>query len=122
MGNKTWTMHNYKQLKVWQEAVAFATEIYKLTAQFPSEERFGLQSQIRRASTLIAMNIAEGAGRGTDGEFKQFLGYATGSANEVETALIISRNLELVTDEQVKCVTMKLESIQKMIYKLRNSR
>jgi four helix bundle protein len=114
-------MHNYKQLKVWQEAVALATEIYKLSTQFPAEERFGLQSQIRRASTSIALNIAEGAGRGTNGEFKQFLGYASGSANEVETALIISRNLEIVTDEQVKHISMKVDAIQKMIYKLKNS-
>lgn len=114
-------MHNYKQLKVWQEAVAFATEIYKLTAQFPAEERFGLQSQIRRASVSISLNIAEGAGRGKDGEFRQFLGYATGSANEVETALITSRNLEFVTDEDWNRVSIKLDTIQKMIYKLRNS-
>jgi four helix bundle protein len=114
-------MHNYKQLKVWQESVAFATQIYKLSTQFPAEERFGLQSQLRRASTSIALNIAEGAGRGTDGEFKQFLGYAIGSANEVETALIISRNLEMVTDEEVERVSIKLDAIQKMIYRLRNS-
>ena len=114
-------MHNYKQLKVWQEAVALATEIYKLSTQFPVEERFGLQSQIRRASTSIALNIAEGTGRGTNGEFRQFLGYASGSANEVETALIISRNLEIVTDEQVKLISMKVDAIQKMIYKLKNS-
>ncbi|MBW3545295.1 MAG: four helix bundle protein [Bacteroidetes bacterium] len=114
-------MHNYKQLLVWQEAVSLATEVYKLSAQFPAEERFGLQSQMRRASVSIALNIAEGAGRGTNGEFKQFLGYANGSANEVDTTIIISRNLAFMTDEEVKRVSIKLDGIQKMIYKLRNS-
>jgi four helix bundle protein len=114
-------MHNFKQLKVWQEAVALATDVYKLTTQFPAEERFGLQSQMRRACVSIALNIAEGAGRATNGEFKQFLGFANGSANEVETTMIICRNLELLTEEEVNRVSAKLDSIQKMLYKLRNT-
>ncbi|WP_224999961.1 four helix bundle protein [Cesiribacter sp. SM1] len=114
-------MHNYKQLKVWQEAVALATDIYKLTAQFPAEERFGLQSQVRRSCVSIALNIAEGAGRATSGEFKQFIGYASGSANEVDTTLIICRNLDLLTEEEVNRVSAKLDSIQKMLYKLKST-
>lgn len=114
-------MHNYKQLKVWQDSVELATQVYKLTAQFPAEERFGLQSQVRRSCVSIALNIAEGAGRATNGEFKQFIGYANGSANEVETTLIICRNLELLTEEEVNRVSEKLDSIQKMLYKLRNT-
>ena len=114
-------MHNYKELKVWHEAVALATDIYKITTQFPPEERFGLQSQVRRSCVSIASNIAEGAGHASTGEFKQFLGIAYGSAYELETQLLISRNLAMIPEEDVKNTLGKLETIQKMLYKLRQS-
>ena len=66
-------MHNYKQLTVWQNAVELSVLVYKITKTFPAEEKFGLISQIRRAAVSIASNIAEGAGRNSDGEFIQFL-------------------------------------------------
>jgi four helix bundle protein len=115
-------MHNFKELKVWQMAVDLATDIYKITAQFPAEEKFGLQSQIRRSAVSIASNIAEGAGRNSDGEFKQFLGFAYGSANELETELIISRNLAFISENDLNQVRSKIETIQKMIYRLKGSR
>lgn len=114
-------MHKYKELTVWKLAVELATDVYKITAQFPAEEKFGLQSQIRRSAVSIASNIAEGAGRNSNGEFKQFLGIAYGSAYELETQFLISRNLALVSDKEINQVVEKLESIQKMIYKLKGN-
>lgn len=65
-------MHDYKKLNVWKESIELITEIYKTTSKFPSTEKFGLISQINRCAVSIASNIAEGAGRNTDGEFRQF--------------------------------------------------
>jgi four helix bundle protein len=66
-------IQNYKELDVWKKSVAFTTELYKLTSRFPDTERYGLSSQIRRAATSLAANIAEGWGRGSTGEYIQFL-------------------------------------------------
>ncbi|RYZ82119.1 MAG: four helix bundle protein, partial [Proteobacteria bacterium] len=71
-------MHNYKKLKAWQEAVELVVEVYKITREFPSSEKFGLISQINRSAVSIPSNIAEGAGRNSNGEFNQFLGIASG--------------------------------------------
>jgi len=89
---------NYKDLIVWQKAVSLVTEIYRATASYPADERFGLTSQIRRAAVSIPSNIAEGQGRLTTGEFRQCLGYAKGSLLELETQLLISRNLGFLRD------------------------
>jgi four helix bundle protein len=87
---------HYRDLIVWQKAIAFVTEIYRITQSFPKDEMYGLTSQIRRAAVSIPSNIAEGQGRLTRGEFRQFLGQARGSYAEVETQLIIASNLGLV--------------------------
>ena len=84
---------NYRDLIVWQKAVSLVTEVYRATQVFPKEERFGLTSQIRRAAISVPSNIAEGQGRLTRGEFRQFLGHAKGSLLELETQLIIAQNL-----------------------------
>jgi four helix bundle protein len=81
---------SFKDLIVWQRAIQLSTEIYRLTASFPSSERFGLVNQMRRASVSIASNIAEGYGRSTRGEYLQFLGHARGSNCELQTQLIIA--------------------------------
>jgi four helix bundle protein len=84
---------SFKDLVVWQRAVQMALEIYKLTADFPASERFGLTNQLRRASVSVASNIAEGYGRSTRGEYVLFLGHARGSNCEVQTQLVISEAL-----------------------------
>jgi four helix bundle protein len=84
---------HYKQLLVWQKAMALVTRVYELTRSFPREEMFGLTSQIRRAAVSIPSNIAEGQARPTTGEFKQFLGIAKGSLSELDTQLLIAQNL-----------------------------
>ena len=84
---------SFKDLVVWQRAVQMTLEIYKLTADFPADERFGLTNQLRRASVSVASNIAEGYGRSTTGEYVLFLGHARGSNFEVQTQLIIAQGL-----------------------------
>lgn len=88
---------SFKDLIAWQKAVRFVTLIYKLTGTFPDTERYGLISQLRRAAVSIPSNIAEGQGRLTEGEFRQFLGHARGSLLEVETQLFIAKELGFVT-------------------------
>ena len=111
-------MHNYKNLEVWKRSVELATQIYSLTDHYPKEEKYGLASQIRRCSVSISSNIAEGAGRGSDKEFKLFLNYALGSCFELETQLLISINLGLIAKEIQKDVLNELTEMQKMIYSL----
>jgi four helix bundle protein len=77
----------FQDLTVWQRAMELTVAIYGLTKRFPKEEVYGLSSQLRRAAVSIASNIAEGRGRGTDGEFKQFLSIAQGSTYEIHTQL-----------------------------------
>ena len=90
-------MHKYKELKIWQKAIELVTEIYSITGQFPDKERFGLISQINRASVSIPSNIAEGAGRNSTKEFLHFLSIAHASSYETETQLIISKNLNYLS-------------------------
>ena len=94
-------MNNYKELKVWQKAIDLAEQIYSVTKGFPSDEKFGMISQLRRASVSVASNIAEGAGRNTDGEFRQMLGIAYGSICEVETQIIISNRMAMIENTKV---------------------
>jgi four helix bundle protein len=84
---------SYRDLLVWQRAIQMTLAIYRLTTGFPKEELFGLTSQIRRAGVSVASNIAEGYGRMSQGEYKQFLGMARGSNLEVQTQLFIAREL-----------------------------
>ena len=111
-------MHNLKKLKIWEKSVDLATNVYKATANFPKEERYGLTSQIRRSAVSIPSNIAEGAGRNNKGEFKQFLGIANGSSYELQTQLIISNRLELIDDNTVEPLLNEINEIQKMNYNL----
>ena len=84
---------SYRDLVVWQKAMALVSAVYKLTAAFPGSERFELTSQIQRAAVSIPSNIAEGQGRLSTKEFRQFLGIARGSLKELETQLLISIDL-----------------------------
>ena len=111
-------MHNFQELKIWKKAMAVVEEVYTLSSQFPPEEKFGLTSQIRRCAVSIPSNIAEGAGRNTDGEFKNFLGIANGSSNELITQLLISVRLKLVSEENIKPIINDLMEIQKMNFTL----
>ncbi|WP_428235254.1 four helix bundle protein [Gracilimonas sp.] len=111
-------MHNYKQLEVWNKAVELASSIYSVTKKFPEEEKFGIISQMRRCSVSISSNIAEGAGRNSDKEFRQFLNISFGSCSELETQLIISHNLEYLTESEFEKITAELTEIQRMLFTL----
>lgn len=111
-------MNKFKELKVWQDSIDLAVEVYNLTKSFPAEEKFGLVSQINRSVISISSNIAEGAGRNNEKEFKQFLGIALGSACELESQLIVSGKLNYASEESLKRTTDKLLHIQNMISKL----
>jgi four helix bundle protein len=109
-------MHKYKELKIWQNAIALVTEIYITTSKFPDKEKFGLISQINRASVSIPSNIAEGAGRNSTKEFLRFLSIAHASSYETETQLIISQNLNYLSKNELDILTEKLNEWQKMNY------
>ena len=110
---------DFRSLVVWQKAIAFVTELYRATQSFPNEERFGLTSQLRRASVSIPSNIAEGQGRLTRGEFRQFLGHAKGSICEVETQLTIAHNLVYLNELAV--LLEKLHEVARLLNGLLNS-
>ncbi len=86
---------DFQDLTVWQRAMELSETIYRLTKAFPHDELYGLTSQLRRASVSIASNIAEGRGRGSEGEFRQFLNIAQGSTYEVHTQLLLARRLKI---------------------------
>ncbi|MEQ8523763.1 four helix bundle protein [Gracilimonas sp.] len=114
-------MHQFKELSVWNKAVDLATDVYSYTKNFPSEEKYGLTSQIRRSVVSISSNIAEGAGRKSKKEFKHFLNIAYGSGSELETQLLIARNLGFINNENYEALSEMITEIQKMIYSLSNS-
>ena len=95
------TVRSYSDLIAWQKAVKLVTEIYRVSKRFPSEELFGLTSQLRRAAISIPSNIAEGQGRLGRKEFLHFLGNARGSLGEVETQIIIARNLDYLSEAEM---------------------
>ena len=84
---------SFRDLVVWQRSIELTTDVYELTSKFPESERFGLTNQMRRASVSIASNVSEGYGRSTKGEHVQFLGHARGSCSELETQIVIAKNL-----------------------------
>jgi four helix bundle protein len=86
----------FRELVVWQVAMDLTEQIYRATATFPADERFGLTSQMRRAAVSIPSNIAEGHGRNSTADFRHFLGIARGSAREIETQVLIAERLDLI--------------------------
>lgn len=111
-------MHNFQELIIWQKAMDITENVYRLSAEFPKEEKYGLTSQIRRSAVSVPSNIAEGAGRNTNGEFKNFLGIASGSSNELFTQLLLSHRLDLVPKKQVEPILNQLVEVQKINYAL----
>lgn len=105
----------FRNLLIWQRAMEFVTSIYLLSSQFPSEEKFGLTIQIRRAAVSIALNIAEGSGSGTDLEFRRFLKMALRSAYEVMAALEIASNLKLVKKDIIEARLQDADELSAMI-------
>ena len=92
---------SYKELLIWQKGIKIVILVYKLTKDFPKEEIYALTSQLKRASVSIPSNIAEGFGRQTDKSFNHFLNISRGSLNEVETQLIIAKELQFTIDDKI---------------------
>ena len=113
-------MRSHEKLDVWKKSIEFVVEIYGLTNKFPSEEKYGLTSQIRRASVSIPANIAEGAARESDKEFLRFLSIAQGSASEVETELLIANRLGYLSDANYASARLALDEIGRMAMGLAN--
>lgn len=112
---------SYHDLIAWQKAVKFVSEVYRVTAAFPRDEMYGLVSQLRRAAVSIASNIAEGQGRLTEGEFRQFLGHARGSVFEVETQLHIASDLGYLSREQLGTMIALSTDVAKLVNALISS-
>ena len=105
----------HKRLEVWKRSMELVLEVYRLTRQFPTEERYTLTPQIRRAAISVPSNIAEGAARQTTREFRHFLHIAQGSLSELDTQLDLSLGLGYVTPESLEGIRSQLESIDKML-------
>lgn len=92
---------SYKELLIWQKGISIVLKVYKLTQSFPKDEIYALSSQLKRASVSIPSNIVEGFGRQTDKSFNHFLNISRGSLNEIETQLIIAKELGFIQDENL---------------------
>ena len=114
-------MANFKELLVWQKSIDFVTEMYEAKNTFPKQEFYGLVPQIRRASVSIPSNIAEGNSRRSVADYIQFLKISRGSCAEVETQLLIAKNLRFLEEENYFNLNQKLLEISKMINGLINS-
>jgi four helix bundle protein len=105
----------HKKLNLWSDAVDLAQQIYTVTERFPSNEQFGLTSQVRRAAVSIPSNIAEGAARQTKKEFLNFLHIAKGSLSELDTQIEIARRLEYLDQARWEALDERLERIDRML-------
>ncbi|GGH05369.1 four helix bundle protein [Silvibacterium dinghuense] len=105
----------FQDLQVWQRAIEMTVTVYETTRSFPREEQYGLTSQLRRAAVSVASNIAEGRGRISQGEFRQFLGVAQGSNYEVQTQLIVARQLQMGEPEMLSRAENLSVEIAKML-------
>ena len=108
-------MRDFRKLNIWIQAVEIVTKIYELSTLLPDSEKYGLRSQIQRAAVSIPSNIAEGASRNSEVEFKRYLEIAIGSSFELETQLILNQNLKMVPSEVLKDVFALIYSEQKMV-------
>ena len=111
-------MRNYKDLRVWEEAHQLTLSVYKVTQVFPKDERFGLTSQIRRASASIPANLAEGCGRRSDGEMARYVQIAMGSGSELSYHLLLAKDLGLLTIEEHAGIDASLGRVMRMLSSL----
>jgi four helix bundle protein len=108
-------MRDFKKLKVWEKAHHFTLQVYKITKNLPSDERFGLSAQLRRAAASIPTNIAEGCGRDSERELARFMSIAAGSSSEVEYQLILACDLNYISDETHRELNQQINEIKMML-------
>lgn len=111
--------HPHKNLDAWKKAMDLVEEVYKITLNFPQDERFGIISQLRRAAVSVPSNIAEGAGRRTDKEFVHFLSIAIGSLSELDTQIELSYRLKYISTEDHAGLTANIDDCKAIIFGLR---
>lgn len=116
---KTNTTRSYKDLVVWQKGIALAKLVYGLTRSFPSEEKFGIVAQMRRAALSVPSNVAEGQARRTTGEFIQFISHAEGSVAELDTQLILSIELKFCSNAAADAAFALIDEIRRILNGLR---
>ncbi|WP_046744327.1 four helix bundle protein [Kordia zhangzhouensis] len=109
-------MHKVENLKIWKKSIELTKAVYLLIADLPKDEKFGLTTQIKRSAVSVPSNIAEGAGRNSNKEFKHFLSIANGSNYELHTQLLLLIELSLINKEKVQPVIEQCIEIQKMNY------
>ncbi|MGJ8654283.1 MAG: four helix bundle protein [Opitutaceae bacterium] len=112
------SVRNYTELIVWQKSILLVEQVYSATRSFPSEEIYGLTSQVRRAAVSIPSNIAEGQARKSTKEFKRFLSIALGSNAEVETQLIIAQRLDYIKQDNLNDLLSLCDEIKRMAHTL----
>jgi len=108
-------MRDFRDLAVWQKSHRFAVDVYRATASFPHEERYGLRAQLRRSATSVPTNIAEGCGRNGERDFARFLSMAAGSASEAEYLLLLSLELGYLPQATHDCLFDAVSEIKKML-------
>lgn len=111
-------MRDFRKLKVWEKAHLFALDVYEISKSFPSDEKYGLTSQIRRAVLSVPTNISEGCGHNSNKEFVRFLQISAASTSEVEYLLLFAKDLELVTETKYEDLNHTVTEIKKMLYSL----
>jgi four helix bundle protein len=115
MEQKGLKSRSYRDLEVWKLSIDFVKKIYRVTSKFPASENFGLINQIRRAAVSIPSNIAEGQGRNSSREFRQFLAISLGSVAELETQLIIAKEIKYLALQELNPLLAALDRIRKMV-------
>ncbi len=120
-GSNLTSIRSYRDLKVWQKSMDLTVRTYEITRGFPSEEKYGLTSQMRRSAASVPANIAEGRERRSTGEFLQFLGIARGSLAELETFLTLSERLRLIRSEIGDSLMGECAEINRMLESLMHS-
>jgi four helix bundle protein len=111
-------VQDFRNLKVWEKAHQLTLAVYKASASFPSEEKYGLTSQLRRASSSIATNLAEGCGRDSNAQLKNFAQIAMGSASEVEYLLLLCKDLTFLDTIRYGLLDKSLTEIKRMLSSL----
>jgi len=113
-------MQDFRKLKVWEKSHQFTLDVYKITKDFPKDELYGLVSQMRRAASSIALNIAEATGRMSDAENMRFFVIALGSVQESSYCLILAKDLEYISGEKYNTLNDDLEHVKAMLLKMVN--
>jgi len=107
-------MHNYRDLKIWQRSMDLAVNVYMIVETFPKEEKYGLSAQIKRSAVSIPSNISEGAGRGSNKQFKYFLEVAMGSNNELQTQLELAVRFNYISQQTTELIIDEASQVYKM--------